>query len=131
MKNKIYFHQSVFLLLLHNYIEIHAMLIHFQCKSSRTLIIRISSLTLLLIECLRGTYGINCSHLCGHCSDIYHCSIADGTCQTGCKAGYKGPQCQEGILISLYLNIYIKHSNAPLSTTSNCYIIEYWILDLD
>ena len=66
--------------------------------------------TSLLIECLKGTYGINCSHLCGHCSDIYHCSIADGTCQTGCKAGYKGPHCQEGIFISLYSNIYIKNT---------------------
>ena len=49
-----------------------------------------------LLECQRGTYGINCSGLCGHCSDLSECSHIDGSCLTGCDDGYHGRLCDKG-----------------------------------
>lgn len=49
-----------------------------------------------LLECQRGTYGVNCSGLCGHCSDLSECSRIDGSCLTGCDNGYHGRLCEKG-----------------------------------
>ena len=49
-----------------------------------------------LLECQHGTYGINCSGLCGHCSDLSECSRIDGSCLTGCDNGYHGRLCDKG-----------------------------------
>lgn len=46
--------------------------------------------------CEIGTYGVNCNETCGHCRDLNQCSYTNGTCFTGCNAGYHGAQCKTG-----------------------------------
>lgn len=58
----------------------------------------------LYLECDVGLYGYNCNETCGHCMDKLQCSHVKGTCETGCKAGYSGQTCKEGIC-QLDLNI--------------------------
>ena len=57
------------------------------------------------IVCPLNTYGQKCQQ-CGHCENP-QCDWASetGACFSGCTAGYKGDNCQSGILI--------KHSNNP------------------
>lgn len=47
-------------------------------------------------ECGIGHYGYNCNETCGYCIDSLQCSTVNGTCLTGCRAGYVGPLCKEG-----------------------------------
>lgn len=39
-------------------------------------------------------YGIRCTEQCGHCSDGNLCDHINGTCATGCSAGYQGDLCK-------------------------------------
>lgn len=48
------------------------------------------------LECDRGSYGIECNETCGHCRDVKQCSNANGSCLTGCDAGFKGDLCKTG-----------------------------------
>ena len=50
----------------------------------------------LLTECNPGTYGENCKESCGYCKDRQACDITNGTCPTGCQAGYGGDICKTG-----------------------------------
>lgn len=43
-------------------------------------------------------YGPGCIETCGHCRDVNKCSNIDGTCLTGCDAGYRGNLCKLGEL---------------------------------
>ena len=52
----------------------------------------------IALECAFGKYGLNCSSVCGHCSDLSDCVHIDGTCQNGCQSGYQGRLCKDGIL---------------------------------
>lgn len=45
--------------------------------------------------CDRGLYGIDCNETCGHCIDIDECFHTNGTCLTGCAAGYLGDLCNK------------------------------------
>lgn len=49
---------------------------------------------LIIAECDRGSYGIECKETCGHCHDVSQCSNINGTCLTGCDAGFKGDLCK-------------------------------------
>lgn len=51
---------------------------------------------LIIPECERGFYGIECSETCGHCGDVSQCSNVNGTCLSGCDAGFKGDLCKTG-----------------------------------
>lgn len=51
---------------------------------------------LIIPECERWLYGIECSETCGHCRDVSQCSNVNGTCLTGCDAGFKGDLCKTG-----------------------------------
>lgn len=53
--------------------------------------------------CDKGLFGDNCSETCGHCRDN-KCSNFNGTCITGCDAGYQGDLCK--ISKSLRLTLY-------------------------
>lgn len=46
------------------------------------------------LACEKGSFGDNCSKICGHCRDVDKCSHSNGTCLTGCKAGYQGEICK-------------------------------------
>lgn len=43
-----------------------------------------------MIDCERGSYEVRCTEKCGHCLDGDKCSHINGTCLTGCDAGYHG-----------------------------------------
>lgn len=45
-------------------------------------------------ECDRGSYGVECNETCGHCCDVSQCSNVNGTCLTGCDAGFEGDLCK-------------------------------------
>lgn len=51
----------------------------------------------LYLECDVGHYGYNCNETCGHCIDKLQCFHVEGTCLSGCKAGYSGQTCKKGI----------------------------------
>lgn len=38
-------------------------------------------------------YGHECNETCGHCDDLHRCSPINGTCLSGCDAGYQGEFC--------------------------------------
>lgn len=44
--------------------------------------------------CSIGFYGTGCNGDCGNCLDINQCYHIDGSCLTGCKAGYQGDTCK-------------------------------------
>ena len=46
------------------------------------------------IACETGTYGKDCSNACGHCLNETNCIHTNGTCTTGCEAGYFGNICK-------------------------------------
>lgn len=48
----------------------------------------------LFLECDKGSYGLECNETCGHCRDVNQCSNIDGTCKTGCAAGFEGGSCK-------------------------------------
>lgn len=61
----------------------------------------IQLLCLIIVECDRGSYGIGCNETCGQCRDVSQCSNVNGSCLTGCGAGFIGDLCE----ISKYANI--------------------------
>lgn len=47
-----------------------------------------------LKDCDSGLYGVDCSENCGNCLNESQCSNINGTCFTGCNAGYEGDLCK-------------------------------------
>lgn len=47
-----------------------------------------------IIECGRGSFGVSCNETCGHCRDVNQCLHTNGTCLTGCIAGFEGNLCK-------------------------------------
>uniref|UniRef100_A0A8W8MNT0 EGF-like domain-containing protein n=1 Tax=Magallana gigas TaxID=29159 RepID=A0A8W8MNT0_MAGGI len=45
------------------------------------------------LACDSGWYGLGCSERCGQCRDVDRCLNTNGTCLTGCSAGYTGHTC--------------------------------------
>lgn len=56
--------------------------------------ITINVFRFIVQECDKGSYGIECNGTCGHCRDVKQCSNVNGSCLTGCDAGYKGDLCK-------------------------------------
>ena len=52
-----------------------------------------------------GYYGYNCNRTCGHCMNLTQCSPVNGTCLTGCAAGFFGPSCDEGTKLNQLIYI--------------------------
>lgn len=50
--------------------------------------------SIIFSGCDGGSYGNECNETCGNCSDVNQCSHINGTCLTGCYAGYKGDLCK-------------------------------------
>ena len=51
---------------------------------------------IFVLECTGNTYGENCSETCGNCLGGEQCNIVNGTCETGCAAGWLGQMCMTG-----------------------------------
>lgn len=49
---------------------------------------------IIILECPSGSYGVACNAMCGNCRDINKCDHVNGTCPTGCGAGYIGDLCK-------------------------------------
>lgn len=47
-----------------------------------------------VLACRSEFYGIDCIEECGQCRDIDQCHHINGTCLTGCAAGYQGDLCK-------------------------------------
>ena len=58
-------------------------------------------------ECAFGTYGQDCSMVCGQCREMSDCSNVNGICESGCNPGYIGFNCKEGLgcFACIYCNI--------------------------
>lgn len=54
-----------------------------------------NNITYNFTACDRGLYGNDCNETCGHCIDIDECFHINGTCLTGCAAGYLGDLCNK------------------------------------
>uniref|UniRef100_K1R0L7 Scavenger receptor class F member 2 n=1 Tax=Magallana gigas TaxID=29159 RepID=K1R0L7_MAGGI len=52
--------------------------------------------------CNTGSYGIDCKEKCGNCLDVYKCLYTNGTCFTGCVAGYHGNLCKTPCTLGSY-----------------------------
>lgn len=48
----------------------------------------------IVLACKKGLYGVDCRESCGHCREVSQCSNINGTCLTGCDAGYEGELCK-------------------------------------
>ena len=46
------------------------------------------------LACGRGLYGAECQQECAHCRDLTQCVNTNGSCLTGCEAGYHGETCK-------------------------------------
>lgn len=46
------------------------------------------------LVCDKGLYGYDCKETCGYCRDVNQCSNLNGTCLTGCVAGFKKGLCK-------------------------------------
>lgn len=50
----------------------------------------------IFLECDKGYYGVGCKETCGHCRDVKYSLHINGTCVTGCDAGYQEELCKTG-----------------------------------
>lgn len=62
--------------------------------------------------CDKGFYGADCSETCGRCRNESQCFHTNGTCLTGCDAGYEGDVCKTRTYICL---MYIFKKNISFS----------------
>lgn len=58
---------------------------------------------LQLLACNSGSYGLGCSESCGQCLDGDKCLNTNGTCLTGCSAGYRGHTCDKRAYMMYWL----------------------------
>lgn len=52
------------------------------------------SLNPFISACDKGYYGTACNETCGQCDELEQCSNINGSCLTGCNAGYLGETCE-------------------------------------
>ena len=50
----------------------------------------------MVSECTAGKYGLHCEMDCGKCSNTSKCFHVNGTCLSGCSAGFQGHTCKGG-----------------------------------
>lgn len=51
----------------------------------------------VISACNKGFYGGDCNEKCGQCREVEKCHHINGTCLTGCAAGFMGTLCTTGI----------------------------------
>lgn len=59
--------------------------------------------TCITIGCDNNVYGPACKRSSGNCLNRKDCYHINGSCLSGCKAGYKGEKCMDGKCIHIYL----------------------------
>ena len=52
----------------------------------------------LFSVCDDGYYGMNCTSICGNCSENAECYKTTGECPGGCSSSWKPPFCKESKL---------------------------------
>ena len=71
-------------------------------------------MVLLFLECDQGTFGWNCSQICGHCSKKNDCNKVNGSCPAGCEPGFKDDLCNAGMNSKFFLwrvvNLFVSFS---------------------
>lgn len=65
----------------------------------------ISEGTCITIGCDNNVYGPACKRSCGNCLNRKDCYHINGSCLSGCKAGYKGEKCMDGKCIHNYISV--------------------------
>lgn len=68
-------------------------------------------------ECDDGFFGPNCIEKCN--TTCRNCNKTSGICDKGCKPGWKGLYCQDGILCNCCL--YTPNGKFNWSHFQNCY----------
>ena len=69
------------------------------------------------LECESGYFGPDCKNECGHCLNVSHCHGGNGTCLSGCSAGYIESLCTES---TFFLNLYTEAFKMCLLCLSLC-----------
>lgn len=57
-------------------------------------------------ECPRGYFGDECSEKCS--DNCYGCNNINGVCDSGCKPGWRGGFCHEGLFIYMVIIYQVK-----------------------
>ena len=70
----------------------------FRLKNGVRLLLLTDVLFWFLTECDGGKFGQNCDETCGKCVNGEHCDHVNGTCFNGCDRGFKGFNCNEGMI---------------------------------
>ena len=73
--------------------------IFYQCEQiqNRSMQYAATSISLLFLECMNGTYGYDCMKCSKTCKNE-NCNkfTENGICIEGCEVGYKGETCEQG-----------------------------------
>lgn len=57
--------------------------------------------SIYILVCEEGRFGQDCALKCN--TTCQGCNNVNGVCDTGCKTGWKGVYCHEGLLVQHYL----------------------------
>ena len=73
-------------------------------EKGTSLFILMFNLLCFFTECDNGTFGKNCTELCGNCVEEGQCHFVNGTCMDGCVPGFSGPFCIESNMFWVILD---------------------------
>lgn len=79
-----------------------------------------------ITECNTGQYGYNCNQTCGNCLNMTDCSSINGSCVTGCAAGYYGDLCKKGFFLSAFF-VTLKNID-KIRCYHYIYSMSYWFV---
>lgn len=65
-----------------------------------------------ILACDRGYFGTACNKTCGHCAELEQCSSINGSCLTGCDAGFLGETCDTRKYMDIINNKQISYSKS-------------------
>lgn len=98
LKNPMFFitHKCSFLLVLLLGWEMcfHWVFISHKFTSTSLNSVHVYAIFINIPECPSGSYWLACTLTCGNCRDVNQCNHINGTCLTGCSAGYMGDLCK-------------------------------------
>lgn len=84
----------------------------------------------IIIECANYMFGPACNRSCGNCRKREDCHHINGSCLSGCKAGYQGEKCMKGTRIHVYLTASLKERQV-ISRASFWYLRTIICVNLD
>lgn len=80
---------------------------------------------LTFLECDDGTFGTDCSGVCGHCHRGAQCDKSTGMCASGCAPGYEGIYCNKS---KISVNMYRKRNRRIRTKTRFVILVIVWDL---